>query len=150
MCRDGRVRLAANIGLRSIISCVERVEVLLEPLLGRDAGIDAQRTGLANFFLMARGGLKRRIRFPCTERSKGCTAPRRVAEPKQMSLAFATVRQSVDQLADSKAADGGRHRQAGGGLAATPSQDFSASAAACVYRKSDSAILVMKAAEDRL
>ena len=32
--------LAADIGLRGIILGVERVEVLLEPLVGRDAGID--------------------------------------------------------------------------------------------------------------
>ncbi len=32
--------LAANIGLRGIVLGVERVEVLLKPLVGRDAGID--------------------------------------------------------------------------------------------------------------
>jgi hypothetical protein len=34
------VGLAADIGLRSIILGIERVEVLLQPLVGRDAGID--------------------------------------------------------------------------------------------------------------
>ena len=38
--RPTRVRLAADIGLRGIILGVERVEVLLEPLVGRHAGID--------------------------------------------------------------------------------------------------------------
>jgi hypothetical protein len=32
--------LAANIGLRGIVLGIERVEVLLKPLVGRDAGID--------------------------------------------------------------------------------------------------------------
>src|SRR5690349_13798981 len=32
--------LAADIGLRGIVLGVERVEVLLKPLVGRDAGID--------------------------------------------------------------------------------------------------------------
>ena len=32
--------LASDIGLRGIVLGIERVEVLLEPLVGRDAGID--------------------------------------------------------------------------------------------------------------
>jgi hypothetical protein len=32
--------LAADIGLRSIVLGIERVEVLLQPLLSRDPGID--------------------------------------------------------------------------------------------------------------
>ena len=38
--RPAGMGLAADIGLRGIILGVERVEVLLEPLVGRDAGVD--------------------------------------------------------------------------------------------------------------
>ena len=38
--RPAGMGLAADIGLRGVILGVERVEVLLEPLIGRDAGID--------------------------------------------------------------------------------------------------------------
>src|SRR5207244_2688928 len=38
--------LAANVGLRGIVLGVERVEVLLKPLVGRDAGIDRAANGL--------------------------------------------------------------------------------------------------------
>ena len=34
------MRLAADVGLRGIVLGIERVEVLVEPLIGRDAGID--------------------------------------------------------------------------------------------------------------
>ena len=38
--RPAGMRLTADIGLRGIVLGVERVEVLFEPLVGRDAGID--------------------------------------------------------------------------------------------------------------
>ena len=45
--------LAADIGLRGIILGVERVEVLLEPLVGRDAGVDGAADRLDAAFFTA-------------------------------------------------------------------------------------------------
>jgi hypothetical protein len=71
---------------------------------------------------------------PLAQTASDMPAPAPSATPspelKQLSLAFATVQQSVDQLAASQQqmANG-----IAGGPAGTPSQDFSASAAASPY-----------------
>ena len=50
--------LAADIGLRGIVLGVERVEVLLEPLVGRDAGIDRAANRLGRSGLHDEGVLR--------------------------------------------------------------------------------------------
>src|SRR5262249_2008806 len=54
--------LAADIGLRGAILGIERVEVLLKPLVGRDAGVDRAAGWLSQFRLVSAfmGGFFRR------------------------------------------------------------------------------------------